>query len=147
MSTGNIGVGTTIKFDDNLTTPAYVESLGQVRSFSGLTEEAAEVDITNFGSTGNAREFIAGLIDPGTAEMEVVFNDTDLERVYNDWDQTLAGSQGGLFRKTMAWQITLPSTNTLTFQGFISAVNWEIPVDDAVLVSLTLRVTGDVTYA
>lgn len=137
MSSGNIGVGTTVKWNTSQSFTTPQGDFDQVRSFGGLTEEAAEVDITNFGSTGNAREFIAGLIDPGEAEMELVFLDGDLTSVYS------------IFRTTKWWQVNIDPSGTnkaLEFQGFIKSINWEIPVDDAIVVNLSLRVTGDVSY-
>jgi hypothetical protein len=114
--------------------------IGELTNFTGPGGQANEIDVTHLGST--AREFVMGLKDSGTVTAELQFKPGDVGQVF------LRKRQEVLSVPT-AFVLKLSDTaNTeLTFNAFVQNFSISGAVDDKVTASVTLRVTGDVTWS
>ena len=94
-------------------------------------------DITTHDSAGGYKEYTTGLKDGGTCELSGMFDATNAGQ-----DLLRAGSDA-----VQACVITLPSGTTISFSGFIQPPNEEVPLDDAVTFSASIKITGAITYS
>lgn len=119
-------------------TPVTWTEVVNVKSFSGFDGEASEIDVTNLAST--AKEFRLGLQDFGAFSFE--------------WDIDLSDAGQDAVRAAQAsgsvkdFKLTLPNSDTATFQGLVkNATNMSGGVDQIVGGSVSVKITGEVTFA
>lgn len=138
--------GAALAIGDGLlaTTPSYT-TIAQVANISGPSMSLDPIDVTTHDSTSGFREFVAGLADGG----EITF-----DLVYDPDSATHANSSGGVVyelhqRTGKAFRLTLvDTTNTvITFDAFVTAFEPSLAVDGAMTASLTLKITGTLTWA
>jgi hypothetical protein len=137
MSTSaKTGKGTTIAFTD-AGSPSGDLSIGEIISFDGPGGEGEVIDATHLGST--AKEKLMGLPDEGQLSFECNLVDGDagqaLLRTRRD-DQALD-----------AFKITLPGSEILTFNAYVLGFKVAGGVDEVVRASVTLEISGAVTWA
>ncbi len=118
---------------------ATMETVAEVQSFSGPGGEASEIDVTSLDST--SKEFKLGLQDEGTISLDCILVPGD-----NAQDGLRADRAAGTVR---SFQIVLPdtATTTLTFDALVKGFTITGGVDDVIKASVTLRVTGAVTWS
>ena len=125
--------------------PSYT-TVGEVKNISGPSTEVSTIDVTCHSSaaSGNYREFIPSLIDPGTIDIDLnwVPNDTTHAALWTDLQnrtkrdfkiQTPAGATG--------------SSANMTFAAYVVGMPKEFPTDDVMGATLNLRITGAITLA
>lgn len=116
-------------------TPTPIEN---VTSFSGFDGEAAEIDITNLSST--AKEYLAGLTDPGTFSFE--FHPNFLTATAGQELLRAAALSGAV----TAFELALSDGVTIDFQATVrNALSSSGGVDAALTGSAALRITGPLT--
>lgn len=125
-------------FDNTLTTPALVE-VAEVIAITPPGGEADRIDATHMQSPNRRREYIAGLLDSGTAEFQINFvpgGPTDL---------LIRGLQesGAIVQH----QIEFPNGITVTFDASITGYAIEMPVDDRMTATITIAPSGGVTWS
>ena len=120
------------------------ELLGEVKNISGPSTEVSTIDVTTHSSaaSGNYREFIPSLIDPGTIDVELnwVHADSTHKALWTDLTA----------RTKRDWRLVVPptaaaATCNMDFQAYIVSMPKEFPVDDVVGTTMQLRVTGAIT--
>jgi len=114
------------------------ETIAEVRSISGPTFEADEVDVTNMDSPSGFREFIQGLKDGGN----ITFGLNFLPHTAGH-QQLLDDLKTGIKRNYRVRWPQLPTVHRMNHEGFVKSVPLEIPVDDAVTAQVTIRVSGE----
>jgi hypothetical protein len=126
----DIGTSATVTF----ATSGFTACIRDI-SVSGISREAVE---TTCMDTSNARTFIPGdLYDPGEVSMEILFNpDTDLP---------LNGAAEVI---TITYPLGTGETSaaTLAGTGFLTAVDWTVPLEDVMTASVTFKFTGELTF-
>ena len=137
MSTSaQVGNGTVIAFTD-AGSPSGDLTIGEIVSFDGPGGEAEVIDATHLGSS--AKEKLMGLPDEGQFSFEChLIKDNEgqtLLRTRRD-DQTLD-----------AFKITLPAGEILTFSAYVLGFKIAGGVDEKVMASVTLEISGAVTWA
>ena len=102
-------------------------------------------DATHLGSPGGYREFIGGLRDGGEVTLDLNWLPGDATHDANTGLLSIFNSNN----TGKNWRITLPTTPTTTvsFSGPVSAFEPDIPVDDKISLSVTIKVSGAVTIA
>jgi len=121
-------------------------TIAQVRDISGPNMQRDTVEVTSRDSTGQAREFLAGLQDNGEITFDIVY----------DPDATThsASASGGLvtllnsgalnnFRLTFADSTPM----TATFAGIVTGFQPTTPLNDAQAADVTIKVSGQITWA
>jgi hypothetical protein len=112
-------------------------AIGGIQSYSGFDGTSTEIDVTTLAST--AKEFATGLEDFGSISFEMIVDDTD------------AGQEDLRDAKTAAtsddYVLTLPGPYTRSFSASVTSFSESAGVDDVVKATVTLRISGAVTYA
>lgn len=114
-------------------------TIAQIVDLSGPSLGRNPIDVSTRDTTGNWREFAKGFKDPGEVTFNVIF------------DPSLAGhaSASGLLSDfnddsatLPAWRVTWPDAAVWTFDGFITAQEPGAPLDDALTMDVTVKVSG-----
>lgn len=124
---------------------ATYTTVAQVSNISGPSMQMDTIDVTTHDSSGGFREFVEGLVDPG----EVTF-----DLVYDPDAATHANSSGGVVyelhqRTKKAWSLdfTDSTATVVKFQGFVTSFEPSMSVDGAMTASLTIKITGELTWS
>jgi len=138
MTTSNAieSQGTTIGISTGSTSPITYTTIGDVVSAQFFDGQAAEIDITHLSSTG--KEFLMGLQDFGTAQLETNY-------VQADAGQTIARAAKAS-RAKHYFKLTLSNGLTASFEGYVLSAPLSVGVDSKVDGSIAIRITGDVTF-
>lgn len=102
-------------------------------SFSG--GDVPTIDTTSHDST--AKEFVPGLVDWGTFEIDCLTNHDDAGQ------DALRAAVG----TSVAFVVTLPNTETISFSAIVGVTNESIPLEGAVSFSVSCKITGAKTYS
>ncbi len=114
--------------------------VGGIKSITGIgSGSATEIDQTTLAST--AKEFVQGLRDFGSIEIDLVRNQDDLGQL--EMSDSLEA------QSTETIVITLPSStlNVATFQGFVVSLPSDIAADKIVEGKCKIRITGPVVWS
>lgn len=129
-----IGFGATF----TVATTTGTLTIGQIRSISGPGSDADMVDTTTLDSSTSYRTFTQGLADPGEVSLEVVY-DGVTAAVGHSRLETYQEN-----RTSKVYTITYPTTaNTQSFTAYVKGLSQEIPLDDLVMQTITMKITGD----
>jgi len=144
-SDARTGFGAFLQKGDGQSSENFITMLG-VTSMAGPSITRDTHDVTAMTSPGGWREFIGGLKDGG----EVTFDANWLPR-----DVTQSQDEGGFmaeFDKDSCesrgnWRILVPACPgedevILTFAGIVTGQNIQIPMDDKMSFSGTIKVSG-----
>ena len=119
--------GTTLTYDSQL--------LGDVTSISAPSVSISTIEATDLDSTW--KTFIAGLRDGGDVTFELNYNPSGA-----DHQALLADIGGGGKDFTITWS----DLKTTTGNGIITSFTTTAGMDDKLTASVTLKVTGAVTF-
>jgi predicted secreted protein len=132
-SEGVSGIGTKFR---HLVGSVWTE-LAEVRGISGPSKSRETIDVTSFDSIDGYREFIGSLRDAGEVTLELIFTAGayDVLDGYFDSDDLVD------------FEILLsdPENTSFEFKGLVTAVPLEVPLDDAITFSCTIKVSAKVT--
>jgi hypothetical protein len=123
----------------NGATPEVFTTIGEVVSFNGPDGSASEIDVTSL--TSSAKEFRLGLYDEGQISFECNLLPVDTAQIGLRADRA-AGTQ-----RNFQIVLTDTGTTTLSFAAFVKQFAISGGVDAVMKASVTLRVTGTVTWA
>lgn len=118
------------------TTTGGSVTIAQIRSISGPGSDADMVDTTTLDSSTYYRTFIPGLTDPGELSFELVYDTTAASHTkLQDYHDRRIG---------VNYTLTYPTTtNSQTFFAYVKGLSLEIPLDDLVVQTVTLKISGD----
>lgn len=134
--------GSTLQLGDGAT-PEVFTSIAEITSLTPPQMSRDDIDVTSHSSSDGYREFIGGLRDGGEVSLEANWLPTNsthdastgLLETFND-------------NVTHNWKIVLPSTlATISFSGFITAFEPELPLEEQGKLSVTIKVSGKPTVA
>lgn len=128
----DIGIGTLFEMA-TLAAPTVFTAIGEIFNLTPPAFSDATIDVTNFDSPNNTREFIAGLTEPGSASFEMNY---------------VPGSASDLFLLdsagvTRVCRITFPNGVMITFNGVRETYEPQVPVDDRMTANVSFKVSGD----
>jgi len=131
--------GTTMSIDST--------DIGGLRQISFPSEEKALVDVTDHDSGGD-REYVPGLRDGGTVDLEFLTEATD------GGQQALWLNYGSSANTTAEFIISVPgdptiSTDefTLTFDGFVVSRGGSLPFDEVASQTMSIKISGAVVHS
>ena len=132
-------IGKTITVDGSTTiTPKSWTNIGEVVDINKEDPGANEIEVTHLLST--SKEYLMGLQDSGTVTFTVNFLFDDVGQ------QALHTAKGD--RAVREFKVTYPSTDTMTFDGFVQTFNGPgVAVDDKLVGDVSIKISGDVTFA
>ena len=133
MSDAIAGVGTSFR---KWTGSAWAP-IAEVNSISGPTMSRDTIDVTSLDSTGGYREFIAGFRDPGTVQLTMNFTNATYQIMKDDFEDDTAQN----------YEIVLNDDihTSLEFIGLVTELPIEVPTDDKITSTVTIKITGQVT--
>jgi predicted secreted protein len=119
--------------------PEVFTLIDQITTLDGPDGSASEIDITTLDST--AREFAMGLKDSGSITFEAVYDPakTQHQGLRTDWNARTLRNFQLVFTNS-------PAT-TWSFSAYVQNFSISAGVDEVVRLSVTLRISGDVTVA
>jgi len=135
-----IGIGITFSVNTG-DSPDTWQVLGEVFNLSPPNAQVDDIDATHYASPDRTREFIAGLTDLGEMSVEMNYipgSETD--------NYLLAWRSAGTNRLCRIVYPTSPNLQD-TFQAYVKGYEPNLPLDDKLTATLTLKVAGAVTRA
>lgn len=101
------------------------------------------IETTHHATTDGIRTFVGGLVDTGEASLEVNYDVAGTEHVFLRDAALSANDTATNFRITYS-----DSANTTeTFAAIVTGFEASSPIDDRITATITLKVSGDITYA
>lgn len=138
-----IGYGATLAYDDAAGSGSFT-TLAEMMNPSGPNISADAVETTHQNSASGFREFIPGLVDGGEVTLECNYLP----------DEVTQGGVSGVWyimknRQRRNWKMVFPGSpeHSVTFAGVVTAFEPDVPVDDRMTLSITLKVSGVPTFA
>ena len=114
-------------------------TIAEVLDFTGPGTTLNTEDATNHDSNGN-REIIPTLKEPG----EVTF-DINYSKDSTQTDLRTALTNSTLLELKIVFPLTSPTTEALTFSGYVTNFEYAAPVEGILRASVTITVSGAVT--
>lgn len=122
--------------------PETFTTVPGVTSISGPSMETDEADVTSHSSAaaGAFRSYILTLIDAGTIDFDLLYDPSEVQH---------QGIRTDFLGRTLRnWQMVLPgSIETISFTGYVKTAPLDFPVDGPITMSVSIRLTGAVTFA
>lgn len=134
MTAARIGLGTEFWLDNAL---GALTQLGEILSVTTPQSTVEEVEATHMGSPNRRREFISGLIDDGEGSFEMNYVPSSATDVL-----IRAALNDGVARD---YKIVIPDGATgweITGSCIVRGYERNIPIDDRMTATLTVRFTG-----
>lgn len=121
-------------------------TIAQVRDINGPNRSRDTVEVTSRDSTGQAKEYLAGLLENGEVTFDVVFDpDTQTHSASASGGlQTLMDS-GTLNNFRVSFADT--TATTATFAGLVTGFQPTMPLNGAQTASATIKISGQITWA
>jgi hypothetical protein len=148
--------GTELYVLDTTVSPPDVLKVANVISIDGLGGQASDIDVTNFDDL-RFRQFLAGLIDPGTSNVNLNFDKAAESQIFIN-----ANAGGARFRWAIGsseepgtpptvniggtdFASPLPVTRSwFTFSASVNQLQFGFAIDDVVKLNSALRVSGEI---
>jgi predicted secreted protein len=138
MTTNAIaGVGARFLRADAASSGTGFTAIAEINSISGPNKSRATIDVTSLDSAGGYREFIASFRDAGEITLEMNWTRDGYDQINDDFESDTAWD----------YQVEFPDTGntTLDFTALVTALGSAIPLDDKITMSVTLKISGQVT--
>jgi len=135
-----LGYGSIFQIVSDSSPDLYVE-LAEIKSITPPSVEVDTVEVTHMQSPNRFREYISGLQDGGEASFEMNFipGSTSDDRIFE-----LLNLGVGVSRRR-ACRISYPNGVTWSFNAEVTGYEPDVPFDDAMTATVTLKVTGTIT--
>ena len=142
MTSATSGFGTLLKEGDGGSPEAFT-AIAEVRSLSGPSSTMSPIDVTNHQSTSGWREFVAGLLDGGQVTLDI--NYLPANATHNASTGFLNTYENKTSRNFL---LRFPDAagTTWAFKGFFDSVSPTAPIDGALTASVSIKITGVVTF-
>lgn len=138
----DIGYGVTLSVSDAAPATSPVNAIGTIMSFTPPNPSRDIIDVTSSSSANMNREFIAGLVDQGEAAFEMLWDTGSAA------DVLLRGISAERLPRTYRATFSQYSpARTITFAAFLTGYERSAPLEDKMTATVSLKVTGTVTYA
>jgi len=134
--------GSLLQAGDGAVSEAFT-SIAEITELTPPQMSRDEIEVSHYSSTSGYREFIAGWRDGGEVSAKA------------NWLPTNATQDGttGLLESfnddvVHNWKIVLPgSVATISFSGFLTAYEPDLPMEEQGSLSFTIKITGKPTIA
>lgn len=138
------GYGAKLQMSDMAETATFT-AVAEVESLSGPSLSADEIDVTTHDSTDGYREFIQGLKDAGELTVEGNFIPTEDTHKESGDPSLLDAYNSGVLTD---FKLVFPDTNATewAFSAIVSGFEVDIPVDEKMTFSCTLKLSGKPTF-
>jgi predicted secreted protein len=141
---GVAALGVVVQFGTTTGT-ATSATLTNVTNVSGFDADVEEIDVTSHDSVGRYREFVSSFIDAGEVSIDINYNPREVTH-----RQTTGGVMFLLNSGIIApWKVKFPTNagDSVSFMGFVKSMPLDLPYDDKMSATITVRVSGSATFA
>lgn len=139
-SNAMLGYGTILQMEKPDSPTVWLD-LDEIFNVTPPSSETDQVDVTHMRSPGRRREFIDGLTDGGECSFEMNYiPGSDADDLLNAILDTAAGTS-----RRRNWRIVYPNSVTHTFYGNLQTYEPDVPTDDKMTATVTIKVSGAVT--
>lgn len=122
---------------------ANAEAIANVTSMSGPGMTAGQIDTTALDTTGGFRTFIGGFRDGGEITLDLNYDSTETSHQEDTGGLKRYFNEGG----AETWTLTLSDSSVFSFDGIVTGLDGpNHGVDEVVTMSVTIKVSGDVTF-
>lgn len=125
---------------------AVYTTVAQVRDINGPNMSRDTIEVTTRDSAGQAREYLAGLLDNGEVTFDLVYDPDDSTHSASATGgliTLLAAGTSNNFRVSFADS----TATTATFSGIVTGFEPTMPLNGAQTASATIKITGAITWA
>lgn len=123
----------------NGATPEVFTTIGEITDITGPGGAASDIDVTHLQSV--AKEVIIGLPDEGEVQLK-------LNMVPSDAQQTgLRNDRVAATLRNFKMILTDVGLETATFAGYVKTYSITVGVDKKIELSITIRVSGGITWS
>jgi predicted secreted protein len=133
-TTATIGLTSVFKLANG---SATLTALGMITGIRRAGIKVDAIDATNMNSTSGAREYIPGMADYGSYEIDLDWQPHDAT------DQLILAA----LRATRTFEITYPSGAKDTGSCIVTDYSGAVPLDDKMTGTITVKVTGIPTFS
>ncbi len=128
------GIGTVFQRWDGVDTWVPI---AEVSAISGPSKTRNTIDVTSLDSIEGYADFIGGLRDGGTVNLTMNFTRATYDIMNADFESDTLQN----------YEIVLPDDDetSLEFEGLVTELPLEIPVDDRITANVVIKVSGKVT--
>lgn len=144
MSTGIHGYGATLKLGTSAVSGAAT-AIANIVSIGGPNQTRDSIDVSTLASASITKEFIPGMVDPGEITLELNYNETDAP--------ILTGTTVGInnhypvyFMLDFPDATATAASSSFEGMGFITALGHALDTGSKISQSVTLKLTGPLTY-
>jgi predicted secreted protein len=136
MSQAIFAKGSQLKVGDGVTPTEGFTLIPEIRSISGPSMSAEQIDVTSHDTPGGFRDKLQGLKDWGSLNCEMLWLPGDPKhlQLFNDY---VAGT-------VRHYKLTVPDAlaTTLNFSGFVGNNPTQIPFDGALTKNVEIVIVG-----
>jgi len=135
-----LGYGSQFEIVSDSSPDAYVP-MAEIKSITPPSADVDQVEVTHMQSPNRYREFISGLIDGGEVSFEMNFipGSTSDSRIFELLNLPVGAS------RRRACRISFPNGRTWFFDAEVTGYEPDVPFDDAMTATVTLKVSGPVS--
>lgn len=135
---GKLGFGAEFKFETTAGGGTYTKALG-VTKIGPYQLKADEVDISDHDSPSQYREFVAGMLEAGGCNVDLNYSADEATH------QALEAAVG--VQRLFKVKFRHLTGRVATFSGFISGVSPELPFDNKMGCTVSVKISGIPTWA
>ena len=107
--------------------------LAQTVDLGGFQPEVGDINITNNDSPNNTKEYIPGMIEPGTYDFSIIY-DSSLASTIEDYADATT---------VYYWRVTFPNGDKWVARGYVKKVEYSGKTEDgAVEGKISIKITG-----
>jgi len=114
-------------------------AVAQMTRISFPSTTVDDVEVSSMDSTSAAREYLPGMIDYGTIDMDLVFEGSEWTTLHTAL----------LSRTATTWTLTVPdgtATSIMAVSGYLNSLGGEAPLGEALTASATIKCTGVASF-
>lgn len=133
---GTSGFGTLLKRGDGGSPTEVFTTVAEVKSIQGPGLSMETIDATHMESPNGYREWLPSFKDAGEVSFDCNFlpADTNQQGLVEDFED----------RVLRNWKLVFPNTDTTTwaFAAYVTGFSVSAAIDDILMASVTLRISG-----
>ncbi|RMD51892.1 outer capsid protein Hoc [Candidatus Parcubacteria bacterium] len=131
--------GTTLAIGDGATPTEAFTTIPGVRNLTGPSYSSETIDVTHHASSGNYRQMLPTFLSAGEVSFDLLYDSADAThgQLFTDFEA----------RTLRNFELTFTDTGAEkhSFAAYITGMELAAPIDDAVTMSVTLTISGQVT--
>jgi predicted secreted protein len=135
---GKLGFGALFKYETTAGGGTYTKALG-VTKIGPYQLKADDVDISDHDSPSQYREFVAGMLESGGVNVDLNYSADETTH------QDLEAAVG--VQRSFKVSFRHATGRVATFSGYVNGVSPELPFDNKMTCTVSVKISGKPTWA